>query len=86
MEAAAVVAGLAQRRVKRAMGQLRKAAADLADTELDVLGEVELPAGADLDKVNELLAFCRRGRRSVTVVVVARPGRPPADPSGLNRE
>lgn len=80
MEASAVTAALAHRRVKRSLGLVRKLArevADLLDDDVDLIGEVALDAGAPLDEVHELLAHARRGRASVTIVVIATPGERP---------
>lgn len=78
MEASAVTAALAHRRVKRLTGLARKLAGELAELlerDVDLLGELELAADDDLAELAELVAHARRGRASVTVVLIATPGR-----------
>lgn len=83
MEPRAAAAAAAHRRVKRAMGLLRAAAAALAPDvdELDLVAELHLDAGADLSPVLEALELARaRGHRgALDVVVLAAPAsRPPS--------
>lgn len=92
MEARAAAAAAAHKRVRRAMGLLRAAAAALApelEDGLDVVAELRLEPGADLDAVLEALELARaRGYRgALDVVVLAAPRvTPPAprDPTLLS--
>lgn len=72
----AAAAAAAHKRVKRAMGLLRAAAASLAPLagELDLVGEVHLEQGqAELDELLELLELARRRHGALDVVILAAP-------------
>jgi hypothetical protein len=84
MEARAAAAAAAHKRVRRAMGLLRAAAAALAPEleDLDVVAELRLEPGADLAPVIEALELARaRGHRgALDVVVLAAPRITPPAP------
>lgn len=84
MEAA--TAAIAHKRVKRALGMLRAASKLLAPVagDLDVVGELELEQGDDVDELLELVALARRGRASVDVVILARPAASSSSSSSVN--
>jgi hypothetical protein len=76
MDASAAAAAAAHRRVKRAMGLLRAAAASLAaeTRDVDLVAELELRAGDPVAPLLELVALARHRHGDVDVVILTRPG------------
>jgi hypothetical protein len=76
MEPSAAAAAAAHRRVKRAMGLLRAAAASLAADarDVDLVAELELRQGDPVEPLLELLALARHRHGDVDVVILTRPG------------
>lgn len=83
-------AAAAHKRVKRAMGLLRGAAAALAPLadELDLVGEVHLAQGqTDLEELLALLRVARERHGALDVVILAAPrALPPGAPSPIPAE
>lgn len=78
--ATAAATAAAHRRLKRAMGLLRTAAAALAplvdELDLDLVGEVHIEQGQDsIDELLQLLELARHRHGDLDVVILAAPRR-----------
>lgn len=68
-------ATIARRQAKRALGTLRRAAAELAaaSSELDVVGDIHLDQGDELAPLLEAVRLARHRHAAIDVVIVATP-------------